>query len=105
MPTTTDAPNLAELPVLAYARLLRQVHSLILEGRGDTPEAEALADQMDAPWHAMTEEEQARMRGLSIDLYALAEPGSDQVAMSPEELRKWQEQAAATRDVFRRGRR
>lgn len=95
MPTVTDAPNLTELPVLAYARLLRQVHSLIRAGRGDTPEAESLADQMDAPWHAMTDEEQARMRGLSIDLYALAEPESRQAAMSADELRKWQEQAAA----------
>jgi tetratricopeptide (TPR) repeat protein len=100
MPTATDTPNLAELPVLAYARLLRQVHSLIREGRGDTPEAELLADQMDVPWLAMTDEEQARMRGLSIDLYALAEPGSRQVAMSAEELRKWQEQAAVVRDAL-----
>jgi tetratricopeptide (TPR) repeat protein len=40
------------------------------------------------------------MRGLSTDLYALAEPMSSQVPMSPEELRKWQEQAAATRDAL-----
>jgi tetratricopeptide (TPR) repeat protein len=87
-------------PTLTYARLLRQVHALIAEGKGDTPEAEALADQMDAPWHAMTEQEQARMRGLSIDLYALAEPGGGQVAMSAEELRKRQEQATVVRDAL-----
>ena len=69
--------------------------ALIAEGKGDSEEAEALADRMDAPWHAMTTQEQDRMRGLSRDLYALAEGGTKQIPMSPDEAKQWHEGAGA----------
>src|SRR5262245_23804635 len=84
-------------PVLAYARLLRQVHALIAQGKGDTDEADALADLMDAPWYAMTPAEQARMRGLSADLYGLSEGGPKQVDMTQEQFTEWQR---AARDAY-----
>jgi hypothetical protein len=77
-------------PVIAYARLLSEMHRLALEGKEDSAEAEALADRMDAPWHAMTPQEQARMRGLSADLYALTEGGPKRVEMTPEQRAAWQ---------------
>jgi tetratricopeptide (TPR) repeat protein len=80
----------AATPVLTYARLVRDLHDLIAHGLGDSPEAEALADQMDEPWYAMTEQEQRRMRGLSADLYALREGGPKRVDMSPEQFAAWE---------------
>jgi hypothetical protein len=77
-------------PVLTYARLLRESHALISQGKGDTPEAEALADQMDEPWYALTAQEQQRMRGLSADLHALREGGPKRVEMSPDQYAQWQ---------------
>ena len=76
-------------PVRAYARLLLGLHDLIAAGRGDDPEADALRDQMDTPWYAMTEAEQERVGGLSEDLYALAENNRRSVKMSTEERKKW----------------
>jgi tetratricopeptide (TPR) repeat protein len=77
-------------PVLAYARLTIEMHRLIGEGKGDSEEAEALADQMDTPWYAMTAQEQSRMRGLSSDLHALREGGPKRVMMTNEQLAIWQ---------------
>lgn len=59
--------------VQTYAHLLGKVHALIAQGLGDSPQAEALADEMDALWFAMTDEEQVRMCGLSEGLYRQAE--------------------------------
>jgi tetratricopeptide (TPR) repeat protein len=92
MPTVATAP-VTEPPVLMYARLLRDVHALIAQEKGDTDEAEALADRMDAPWYAMSPKEQERMRGLSADLYALREGGTKRVVMSAEQLQEWQREA------------
>src|SRR5260221_5301287 len=77
-------------PMLEYARLLRKSHNLLAEGRGESAEAEALAERMDQPWCAMTAEEQKRMRGLSADLNALLEGGPKRVEMSPGVLAEWQ---------------
>src|SRR4051812_43073449 len=80
---TSDLP-----PSLAYARLLRETHRLIAGGQGDGNEADTIADRMDAPWHAMTGREQSRMRGLSVDLYSIAE-GPKQIDVTAEELATW----------------
>src|SRR5690242_8348021 len=93
MPTKTEAET-PLTPPLAYAQMLRESQALIDSGRGDSPEAEALADRMDVPWAAMTSKEQDRMEGLSIDLYALAEGGPKQVEMSGEDLAAWRREAA-----------
>jgi hypothetical protein len=72
-----------------YGRLLLRLHDLIAKGQGDDPEADAVRDQMDAPWYAMTEAEQDRVGGLSEDLYAAAESNPRSVKMSAEERREW----------------
>ena len=64
-------------PAIAYARLLIESHRLICEGKADGPEMESLTEKMDTSWYAMTAQEQARMRGLSADLHALGEGGTD----------------------------
>ncbi|MGH7172842.1 MAG: hypothetical protein ACRELG_21385, partial [Gemmataceae bacterium] len=86
-------------PALLYARLLRQSHELVARNKGDTPEAEALAEQMDQPWYALTAQEQRRMRGLSADLHALREGGMKQVEMTPDQLAVWQHDG---REAFER---
>jgi tetratricopeptide (TPR) repeat protein len=53
--------------------LLKQLHRMIVEGRGDTDEADAVRDEMDAPWYALSEEEVARVDRLGADLYTLDE--------------------------------
>jgi hypothetical protein len=84
-----------ESPARAYARLLLSLHDLISAGRGDDPEADAVRDQMDSPWYAMTEAEQERVGGLSEDLYALAENDRRLVKMSAEERQQWSREFGA----------
>lgn len=85
-----DKEEMTSTPMLDYARMLRESHNLIAQGKGESPEAEALADRMDQPWYAMTAEEQRRMRGLSGDLNALLDGGPKRVEMTPEALAEWQ---------------
>jgi tetratricopeptide (TPR) repeat protein len=92
MPSETLAFS-TQPPAIAYARLLVEMHRLIGEGKGDAEETEALAERMDAPWYAMTAQEQARMRGLAADLNALREGGPRRTGMSPEQLATWQQAA------------
>jgi hypothetical protein len=82
-------------PARAYARLLLRLHDLIAKGQGDEPEADAVREQMDAPWYAMTEAEQERVGGLSEDLYALAENSPRSVKMSAEERQTWDREFGA----------
>jgi tetratricopeptide (TPR) repeat protein len=100
MPSEIKELNTTQPPALAYAQLLIDMHRLIVEGKGDSEEAEALAERMDAPWHAMTGQEQARMRGLAADLNALREGGPARVDMTPEQLATWR---AAARETFNQG--
>lgn len=72
-----------------YARLQLRLHDLIANGQGDDPEADAIRDQMDTPWHDLTEAQQERVGGLSEDLYALAENNTRSMTMSAEERRNW----------------
>src|SRR5262249_25251866 len=66
-------------------------------------EADALRDEMDAPWYAMSEAERRRVGGLSEDLYSLAEGGAKQVAMTREERQRWAEEAKAALSALQRG--
>jgi hypothetical protein len=84
-----------DTPARAYGRLLLRLHDLIAKGKGDDPEADAVRDDMDAPWHAMTEAEQERMGGLSEDLYALVESNPRSVKMSAEERSNWGQEFGA----------
>lgn len=89
----TDTKQLPMQPAVnAYARLLLEMHRLIAEGKGDSPEAEALTELMDAPWYAMSSPERARMRGLAADLHALREGGPKRVKMTAEQLAVWQKE-------------
>jgi tetratricopeptide (TPR) repeat protein len=83
-------------PVIAYARLLRELQRLADEGKADSQEAEAVTELMDAPWYAMTDQEQSRMRGLSADLYALREGGPKRTELNRVELATWQQKAKET---------
>lgn len=49
--------------------LLRRLHALIAAGAGNSGEADALRDEMEAPWHALTDGGRARTRELSARLY------------------------------------
>ena len=92
-PTATD-----DTPARAYARLLLRLHELIAKGKGDDLEADAVRDQMDAPWHALTEAQQDRVGGLSEDLYALADNSPRSTKMSAEERQQWGQQFRAAFD-------
>ena len=46
--------------LLRYLELAVELHVLVAEGRNDTPEADAIRDQMEAPWQAMSQEEVKR---------------------------------------------
>lgn len=54
-------------------RLLLELHRLFVEHRDESPEADALREAMDAPWYAMTEDEQQRIRQLSAELYDIGD--------------------------------
>jgi len=56
-----------------YERLLDELSRLMAEGKGDTNEADAVRDEMDAPWYKLSQEEIDRLRGVSADLYMLQE--------------------------------
>lgn len=86
------ASSTCEPPARAYSTLLQELHTLMIEGKGESAEADSIRDAMDAPWYALTAEEQDRLRGLSEDLYALAENGAPSVVMSPQERRLWGQQ-------------
>ncbi len=102
MPTEANGPA-PQTPVFVYSHLLMGVHNLIAQGKGDTEEAEAIADQMDAPWGAMTPQEQGRMRGLAADLYALREGGPKRVDMDGGQLAKWQAAAKEAHSRLEKG--
>jgi hypothetical protein len=84
-----SAPSKVEPSVRTYARLLRRLHALIAEGKGDAEEADAVRDEMDGPWYDMTPNDTERVGGLSEDLYALAEGGVKAIAMAASERAAW----------------
>ena len=64
----SDTDHLAE-----YVRLLHQLHRLIVDGKGESDEAEEIRDHMDYPWRHLNAEELAFVDQLSVDLYRLSE--------------------------------
>lgn len=52
-------------------QLLLQLHFLMLNGKGDEPEADVIRNQSEAPWYRMTRIEQVLVDGLSADLYSV----------------------------------
>jgi hypothetical protein len=56
-----------------YVLLLKDLHSLIAQGKGDTDEADRLRDSMDDFWDRLNPQEIQLARGLSTDLYTLVD--------------------------------
>ena len=65
-PQFRDNPHYVE-----YVRLLHELHFLMRDGKDESPEGEAIRDQMDWPWRHLNEEEVNRVNGMSADLYTL----------------------------------
>ena len=65
-PSNTRSPSYRE-----YAALLRQLHTLIRGGEGDSSEADEIRDAMDGPWYRLEDAEVKIARALSADLYTL----------------------------------
>ena len=89
--------------VLESAQLLRQLHALFVQGIDEGVDAESIRDRMEAPWYAMTSQEQERMGGLSEDLYALAEGGPPRVAMSEPQVETWKKELEECKNRYAQG--
>lgn len=50
---------------------LLEMYRLTREGKFDSPEADAIPDEMDAPWAALSESERVKMRELSEAINAI----------------------------------
>jgi hypothetical protein len=93
------APAITETAFRACVTKLLRLHALMIEGRADTPEADALRDEMDPLWYAMTPTERDRIGALSEDLCVLVEGGVQRAVMSPDARaaygRQWREAYAS----------
>ncbi len=94
----TPRPMTFSANYLAVVRGLRELHRLTLDGRQDSPEADAVRDATDLPWSALTEVEKKRLAGLSEDLYSITDPPSaDPLEMNPQVQARLVEIAEARR--------
>lgn len=82
--TTAPKPLTMNPNYLAMVRGTRELHQLLMAGKDDSPEADAIRDATDAPWQALSEVERNRVRKLSEDLYSLAEPPPPAQPMNPQ---------------------
>jgi tetratricopeptide (TPR) repeat protein len=80
---------------LESIRGLHRLHALTLEGRNDSPEADAIRDGLEQPWYDLSESEQARIGGLSEDLYSISDPPQEPLPSNPQVQRKLIEAAEA----------
>jgi hypothetical protein len=55
-------------PYRLHVRQLRSLHQFFVEGKEDSPEADALRDEMDVTWDQLSAEQQQSIGGLSADL-------------------------------------
>lgn len=101
MSMTTTA---IEPAVRTYARLLRKLHSLIARNADESPEGEAMRDEMDGLWQTMSKTECERMNGLSQDLYARKEGKDRRIQMDDKQRTEWEQdlQKSAARGDFDR---
>jgi len=58
--------------VKAYIRMLLPLHVLCMEGKEQSAEADKLRDSMDAPWYALSADEQDFAEMVSSDLFMLS---------------------------------
>jgi tetratricopeptide (TPR) repeat protein len=82
----------AAIRELGFERLA----NLIGTAAGDSPEAEGIRAALGPLWKRATNFE--RMRGLAIDLRALAEGGPKVIEMTPSDAAAWGKEAQAIRD-------
>ncbi len=70
----------------AERRALLALHRLWVAGKGESPDANAIRDASDGTWHALSETEQLRLRGLSQDLNEIRgdRPDQNTLEMTPE---------------------
>jgi tetratricopeptide (TPR) repeat protein len=61
-------------------RALLRLHRLWVEGKGESPEADAVRDATDGHWELLSEVERKRVRGLSEDLNSIEDQESYQRA-------------------------
>ncbi len=84
-----------------YEAQLRQLHDLVAAGLGDSPEAEALREEMEAPERMLGAAELEHLNGLSADLYSLTDDEiyePEPVCRTADELRAAIQVAWANRD-------
>lgn len=67
-----------------FASTVRSLHRLAVEGRDESPEADAIREASDLPWDALTEAERERATGLSGDLYSVSEVAHETEPMNPQ---------------------
>lgn len=65
----TSAPNFR-----AVVSGFLELHRLRVDGRNDSEEANAVRDALDIPWEGLSPVEEARIAGLSEDLYSISDP-------------------------------
>jgi hypothetical protein len=67
-------------------RALLRLHRLWLDGKGESPEADAVRDATDGPWEILSDVERKRIRGLSEDLNSIESQltGQTAIEMNPQ---------------------
>lgn len=68
----------------AYLLGLKRLHALIASGQDETEAGDAIRDEMDGPWHGMSDTERRRLSNLSGDLYSLTDPPHQVREMNPQ---------------------
>src|SRR5262245_56318392 len=76
-------------------RLLRELHFLMAEGKGDTEEADRVRDLMDDHWYHLSPQEVRRIEGLSADLYTLVDPPPPPQQLTRAEVDEFDRRAGA----------
>ena len=62
-----------------------RLHQLTVEGRDESPEADAVRDSLDRPWRLLTDAEREQVQGLSVDLFEIDNPiEGAHLEMSPD---------------------
>jgi hypothetical protein len=78
--------------------LLRRMHLLNAQGKGESDEADAIAEASEEPWNKLSPEERARINGMSAALHMLSgEEVYEKTELSQEQLR------AALTEAWQRG--
>src|SRR5688572_3855704 len=69
-------------------RGLHQLHALLLAGRSEDAEADAVRASLERPWRCLSEAERKRITGLSADLDAIGGAPGEVQPMNPQAQRR-----------------